>query len=100
MSDYEKVSNDFEILKSSFQNKLSGNRQHPRFVVIKGLAKQTEVTRKKDSSVITVFVSQLFSLVNYQSLTEIDKQVILKLVELSINRYSEVSEVSERRIQL
>ncbi|CAF3510050.1 unnamed protein product, partial [Rotaria sp. Silwood2] len=31
-----------------------------------------------------------FSLTNFQSLTEIDKQVILKLFELSINRYSEV----------
>jgi hypothetical protein len=34
---------------------------------------------------------QQFSLSNFQSLTEIDRQVILKLFELSINRYGEVS---------
>ena len=68
-------------------------------MIIKRLAKQIEVTRKQDCSVITVVVSQLFSLTDYQSLTEIDKQVILKLVELSINRYSEVSEVSKRHVQ-
>ncbi|CAF3400805.1 unnamed protein product [Rotaria socialis] len=33
---------------------------------------------------------RLISSANYQSLTEIDKQVILKLLKLSINRYSEV----------
>ncbi|CAF1939925.1 unnamed protein product [Rotaria magnacalcarata] len=89
-SDQHKLCNDFEILKYSFENKLSGKRHHPRFVIIKFLAKQIEVTREHDCSVITVVVSQLFSLTNYQSLTEIDKQVILKLVELSINRYSEI----------
>ncbi|CAF0997933.1 unnamed protein product [Rotaria sordida] len=73
-NDYAKLNNDFDILKYSFENKLSGRRYHPRFVIIKRLAKEI----------------QSFSIDNYQSLTKIDKQVILKLVELSINRYSQV----------
>jgi hypothetical protein len=34
---------------------------------------------------------QLFSVSNFRTLTEIDKQVVFKLFELSINRYSEVN---------
>ena len=49
---------------------------------------------------IAVVVLQSFSIDNYQSLTKIDQQVILKLVELSINRYSKVSEILERHVSL
>ncbi|UJR35822.1 hypothetical protein I4U23_028569 [Adineta vaga] len=70
----EKLCKDLETSKLLFKNKLSGKRKHPRFIIIKRINVQLE----------------LFSISNYQSLTEIDKQVILKLFELSIHRYSEV----------
>ncbi|CAF4255170.1 unnamed protein product, partial [Adineta steineri] len=70
----EKLCKDLESIKYSFKDKLSGKRKHPRFVIIKRIAIQLE----------------LFSISNYQSLTEIDKQVIFKLFELSIHRYGEV----------
>ena len=41
---------------------------------------------------MSIVFFQQFSLSNFQSLTEIDQQVILKLFELSINRYGEVSQ--------
>ncbi|CAF2908164.1 unnamed protein product, partial [Rotaria sp. Silwood2] len=70
----DKICKDLETIKYLYKNKLSGKRKHPRFVIIKRIGVQLE----------------LFSISNYQSLTEIDKQVILKLFELSIHRYSEV----------
>jgi hypothetical protein len=45
--------------------------------------------RIKENKFCLVF--QLFSVSNFRTLTEIDKQVVFKLFELSINRYSEVS---------
>ncbi|CAF4539945.1 unnamed protein product, partial [Rotaria sp. Silwood2] len=69
----DKICKDLETIKYLYKNKLSGKRKHPRFVIIKRIGVQLE----------------LFSISNYQSLTEIDKQVILKLFELSIHRYSE-----------
>ncbi|CAF4273501.1 unnamed protein product, partial [Rotaria magnacalcarata] len=70
----EKLCKDLESIKYLYKNKLSGKRTHPRFVIIRRIAVQLE----------------LFSISNYQSLSEIDKQVILKLFELSIHRYGEV----------
>ncbi|CAF4659701.1 unnamed protein product [Rotaria sp. Silwood1] len=72
--DADKLHKHFEAAKNSFINKLYGERQYPRFLMVERIALQCE----------------RFSLTNFQSLTEIDKQVILKLFELSINRYSEV----------
>ncbi|CAF3512541.1 unnamed protein product, partial [Rotaria sordida] len=70
----DKLCKDLETIKYLYKNKLSGKRKHPRFVIIKRIGVQLE----------------LFSISNYQSLTEIDRQVILKLFELSIHRYGEV----------
>ncbi|CAF1622524.1 unnamed protein product, partial [Adineta ricciae] len=70
----EKLCKSLETNKALFKNKLVGKRKHPRYIIIKRINVQLE----------------LFSVSNYQSLTEIDKQVILKLFELSIHRYSEV----------
>ncbi|CAF4314779.1 unnamed protein product [Rotaria socialis] len=72
--DADKLHKHFEAAKGSFINKLYGERQYPRFLMIERITLQCE----------------RFSLTNFQSLTEIDKQVILKLFELSIHRYSEV----------
>ena len=58
-----------------FKNKLCGSKQHPRIVIIEQIAIQAES----------------FSISNFRILTEIDKQVVLKLFELAIHRYSEVS---------
>ncbi|CAF4971511.1 unnamed protein product, partial [Rotaria sp. Silwood1] len=70
----DKLCKDLETIKYLYKNKLFGKRKHPRFVIIKRIGVQLE----------------LFSISNYQSLTDIDRQVILKLFELSIHRYSEV----------
>ncbi|CAF4504295.1 unnamed protein product, partial [Rotaria socialis] len=70
----DKLCKDLESIKYLYKNKLFGKRTHPRFVIIRRIAVQLE----------------LFSISNYQSLSEIDKQVILKLFELSIHRYGEV----------
>ncbi|CAF4657490.1 unnamed protein product [Rotaria sp. Silwood1] len=69
-----KLLNDLNIIKYLYKNKLCGTHQHPRFVIIQRIAVQLE----------------LFSLSNFRTLTEIDQQVIFKLFELSIHRYSEV----------
>ncbi len=51
--------------------------------------RSNEFSRKKESQFCLSF--QLFSVSNFRTLTEIDKQVVFKLFELSINRYSEVN---------
>ncbi|CAF4617031.1 unnamed protein product, partial [Rotaria sp. Silwood2] len=65
---------DLNTIKHLYKNKLYNTQQHPRFVIIQRIAIQIE----------------LFSLINFRTLTEIDQQVICKLFELSIHRYSEV----------
>ncbi|CAF3218234.1 unnamed protein product [Rotaria sp. Silwood2] len=60
--------------KLFIKNKLCGERQNPQYLTMKRIALQIE----------------LFEMVEYGTLTEIDKQVTLKLFELSINRYSEI----------
>ncbi|CAF1638010.1 unnamed protein product [Adineta ricciae] len=69
-----KLLKEFNQLKYAFKTKLCGPKQHPRFVIVQRLAVQLE----------------LFSVSNFRTLTKIDQQVIWKLFELSINRYSEV----------
>ncbi|CAF2652171.1 unnamed protein product [Rotaria sp. Silwood2] len=58
-----KLFSDLNTIKHLYKNKLYDTQQYPRF---------------------------LFSLINFRTLTEIDQQVIRKLFELSIHRYSEV----------
>ncbi|CAF5043459.1 unnamed protein product, partial [Rotaria sp. Silwood1] len=72
--DIDELYKDFQIIKYLYKNKLFGKRKHPRFVIIKRIEVQLE----------------LLSISNFPSLTDIDRQVILKLFELSIHRYSEV----------
>ncbi|CAF1560656.1 unnamed protein product [Rotaria magnacalcarata] len=69
-----KSCNGLNNLKFLYKNKLCGTQQNPRFVVIQLIAIQAE----------------LFSMSNFRTLTDIDQQVIIKLFELSIHRYSEV----------
>ncbi|CAF4903678.1 unnamed protein product, partial [Rotaria sp. Silwood1] len=69
-----KLCNHFNVIKYLYKNKLCGTQQHLRFVIIQRIAIQIE----------------LFSLSNFRTLTQIDQQVIFKLFELSIHRYSEV----------
>ncbi|CAF0736207.1 unnamed protein product [Didymodactylos carnosus] len=72
--DADKLWKHFENAKHSFMNKLYGERQYPRFLMIERITLQSEQ----------------WSLSNFQTLTEIDKKIVLKLFELSINRYGEV----------
>ncbi|CAF1069759.1 unnamed protein product [Rotaria sp. Silwood1] len=72
--DIYKLSRDIQSNKRLIKNKLSDKRQNPRFLSIKSV----ELQFKK------------IEMNNCQILTEIDKKIILKLFDLSINRYSEV----------
>ncbi|CAF4116021.1 unnamed protein product [Rotaria sp. Silwood2] len=65
---------EFQSSKQLIKNRLCGERQNPRFLTMKRISLQIE----------------LFEMIEYGTLTEIDKQVALKLFELSINRYSEI----------
>ncbi|UJR10196.1 hypothetical protein I4U23_014411 [Adineta vaga] len=69
-------------LKYTFKTKLCGPQQHPRFIVVERLAIQSE----------------LFSVRNFRTLTEIDQQVIFKLFDLSINRYGEVRRQAQNEL--
>ncbi|CAF1410376.1 unnamed protein product, partial [Rotaria sordida] len=69
-----KLCNNLNVIKYLYKNKLCDTKQHLRFVTIQRIAIQME----------------FFSLSNFRTLTQIDQQVIFKLFELSIHRYSEV----------
>ncbi|CAF4302241.1 unnamed protein product, partial [Rotaria sordida] len=68
-----RLSNNLNVIKYLYKNKLCGTQQHLRFIVVRRIAIQIE----------------LFALNNFRTLTQIDQQVIFKLFELSIHRYSE-----------
>ncbi|CAF4157119.1 unnamed protein product, partial [Rotaria sordida] len=68
-----KLCNNLNVIKYLYKNKLCDTKQHLRFVTIQRIAIQME----------------FFSLSNFRTLTQIDQQVIFKLFELSIHRYSE-----------
>ncbi|CAF1508051.1 unnamed protein product [Didymodactylos carnosus] len=72
--DTDKLWKRYEKTKHSFTNKLCGERQYPRFLMIERIILQCKQ----------------WSLNHFQILSEIDKQIVLKLFELSINRYGEV----------
>ncbi|CAF3884238.1 unnamed protein product [Rotaria sordida] len=74
-----KLSTDIQSSKKLFKNKLSDKRQNSRFLSIKRIVLQL----KK------------FETNNSRTLTEIDKQIVLKLFNLSINRYSEVRQKAQ-----
>lgn len=40
----DRLFKEHETMKASFKNKLAGKRKHPRFVIIRRLAVQIEVT--------------------------------------------------------
>ncbi|CAF4174719.1 unnamed protein product [Rotaria sp. Silwood2] len=57
-----------------FKDRLGGKRQNPRFLIVKQIMLHIKI----------------FELYHLETFTEIDKQIVLKLFELSINRYSEI----------
>ncbi|CAF1379996.1 unnamed protein product [Rotaria sordida] len=67
-----RLSNNLNVIKYLYKNKLCGAQQHLRFIVVRRIVIQIE----------------LFALNNFRTLTQIDQQVIFKL---SLHRYSEVS---------
>ncbi|CAF4330597.1 unnamed protein product [Adineta steineri] len=69
------LSKDFGSQKKLLKNKLWGERQNLRFLIIREMALKIKELETKG---------------NYGSLNEINKEIIFKLFELSINRYSEV----------
>ncbi|CAF0928107.1 unnamed protein product [Adineta steineri] len=69
------LSKDFGSQKKLLKNKLWGERQNLRFLIIREMASKIKELETKG---------------NYGSLNEINKEIIFKLSELSINRYSEV----------
>ena len=86
-------------MRSLWKKKVGGKRGLPRFVIIKRLAKRIEVTEKASRvSRANDRCAQLFSLLSHEPFTEMDRQVTIKLFELSINRYSDVSDVLDSSI--
>jgi len=71
--DVDKLRKDIQSNKQMMKNRLCVGKQNPRSLVMKRIALQL----------------QLVEMDEHATLTEIDKQVTLKLFELSINRYSE-----------
>ncbi|CAF0841748.1 unnamed protein product [Rotaria sordida] len=73
---------EFQANKLFIKNRLCSERQNPRFLIMKRIALQLEQ----------------FEIIEYATLTEIDKQVALKLFELSTNRYSEVRRQAQNEL--
>ncbi|CAF1489476.1 unnamed protein product, partial [Rotaria sordida] len=72
--DINKLCQYIGLNEALFKYKLGGKRQNPRFLTIK----QITIQIKK------------FELYHFETFTEIDKQIVLKLFKLSINRYSDI----------
>ncbi|CAF1238427.1 unnamed protein product [Rotaria sordida] len=73
-TDVSQMRKDVQSMRTLFRNEIIGERDNPHCLIINQIALQIEE----------------FELNNFQILTEIDRQVELKLFDLSINRYSEI----------
>ncbi|CAF1171345.1 unnamed protein product [Rotaria sordida] len=73
-TDVTQMRKDVQSMRTLFRNEIIGERDNPHCLIINQIALQIEE----------------FELNNFQILTEIDRQVELKLFDLSINRYSEI----------
>ncbi|CAF3716099.1 unnamed protein product [Rotaria sp. Silwood1] len=78
---YGSTPNDIQALciiinsdENLFKSRLGGKRENPRFLIVKQI----------------ILHIKIFELYCLETFTEIDKQIVLKLFELSINRYSEI----------
>ncbi|CAF4684970.1 unnamed protein product [Rotaria sp. Silwood1] len=72
-TDVSQMRNDVQLIRTLFRNEIIGERDNPCALIINQIELQIEE----------------FELNNFRILTEIDKQIELKLFDLSINRYSE-----------
>ncbi|UJR08489.1 hypothetical protein I4U23_012756 [Adineta vaga] len=68
------LSKDIQFNTKLFRNRLSSKRKHLRFQSIK----------------IMLLHMEKFELNNFKTMNQVDKQITMKLFDLSINRYSEV----------